>query len=275
MEGFGEAHGAITVLNALATGVGAAIGVDLSVKAFIKKSNETSLITKVNNQLIKIDDSLVQGIIKFFREKYGLRDKLNIEIISEIPPSKGLKSSSAVANSLIIALFDYLGIGYSEEEVLKINVEVSRKTGVSITGALDDASASLLGGLIITNNNDDIIIKRIEIGKYRVLIMYPDYSIETRRLIDINFKPIKPLIEELQERLLAGEWIKTSIFNGIIYSSYLGISPEPIYKALSNNVLTAGLSGTGPAFYTITEPNNEVNPWKMYRDNHFIETYTR
>lgn len=275
-DGYGRAYGAVTILNAFATGIGAALGINTHVEARVKKSSELRIETRFNGEMIDVDTSLVKEILNIFTSKYGLKDELNIFINSYIPPERGLKSSSAVANALIIALFEYLGIGFSNKEVLRINVDASRRSGVSITGALDDAAASLLGGIVITNNKRDEIIGSTSIDKYNVLIIYPEYTIKTIFFAGKNFSIIRPYVSILTKHLLEGDWRTVAVLNGLIYSTYLGLDAKPIYSALESGAYTAGLSGKGPAYFSMgRDIESLIRGWRIYEEYRFIKTTTR
>jgi shikimate kinase len=73
---------------------------------------------------------------------------------SEVPMAAGLKSSSAAANATVLAALDALGVAdeVSREEACRLGVRAAREAGVTVTGAFDDASASMLGGVTVTDN---------------------------------------------------------------------------------------------------------------------------
>ncbi len=275
MEGFGEAYSAVTVLNAFATGLGSAIGINLKVTARVKTASEDHLRVVYRCREIRVDDILVKTIVKYFRKKYNLNSRLKIEIETEIPPKIGLKSSSAVANALIKALTDLIGSGLSEEEILRLNSRLSLEAGVSVTGALDDAAASLYGGLVITDNNRGEILYRRDIGRKEVLIAYPNEARETGIYRSFDFTPIKDIVKAIGEMLLRGLWREAAILNGLVYSGFLGLSPKPILKALEFDAETSGLSGKGPAYYMI-EGDIEGFAGEMAGIGlNTIDTYTR
>ncbi len=276
MEGYGVAYGAITVINAFATGIGAAIGVDLKVETFIKKNIETKVKSYFLGAPINVDMSLIYEIIGFFRSRYSLEDELHIEIHSEIPPERGLKSSSAVANSLITSLFDYLGIQAGEDEVLNINVYTSLQSGVSITGALDDAAASLLGGIAITDNIGWRILKHEPIDQHNVLIAYPSTRVKTSAFRDMDFQPIRNLVRIAIDKLFEGSWREAMTLNGIIYASFLGYDVRPIYLALKQGAEAVSLTGKGPAYAAISHNIDYIRVlWEETMECKFIVTKTR
>lgn len=252
MEGYGVAYGAITVINAFATGIGAAIGVDLKVEVYIKKSLETRIETYYRGKPLSLDLGLVKKILDIFRDIHGFKDRVKVYIDSEIPPEKGLKSSSAVANALILALYDYLDIEFGEREILELNVSASLKSGVSLTGALDDAAASLIGGLVVTDNIGRRILLHKDIGEYDVLITYPERRIATSSFRDVDFSPIKGLIHDITNLLLEGEWETAMTLNGFVYTVFLGYDTKPIHLALRGGVEAVSLSGKGPAYAAVT-----------------------
>lgn len=277
MEGYGCSWGAITVLNAFATGIGAAIGVNLKVDVYVESSLDTKIDTYVNGCRVNVETKLIDEILNIFKQKYGLTDKLNIKIFSEIPPERGLKSSSSVANALILALANYLGLNLDNDTILNINVAASLKSGVSITGALDDAAASLIGGLVITDNVNRKILHIQNIDRYNVLISYPEQRVKTSSLKEIDFNSIKNVVNSIVHILLEGRWKEAMILNGIIYSEFLGYSPKPIFKALEHGAEAAVLSGKGPAYAALAKDVIPImDVWRQcLNDHNFIITRTR
>ena len=80
---------------------------------------------------------------------------MEIEIVSDIPVAMGLKSSSAVSSAGLLAVARASGATRPPLEIAKLSAQVSRETGVSATGAFDDALAGLASGVVVTNNYTD------------------------------------------------------------------------------------------------------------------------
>ncbi len=251
MEGYGESHGAVTIINAFATGFGAALGIDLKTEVYVRKTGEDTIKSYLNGELLMIDHKLVETIIEEFRRIYGLKDNLEINIYTDIPPEIGLKSSSSVANALIIALYDYIGLDYESWDILRLNVDTSLKAGVSKTGALDDAAASLYGGIVFTDNYNRKILYRGANINGEVLIFYRESRNPTRRYIDMEFKMLRKPVERAIDLFKRGFWMDAAILNGLVYASAFGYDLDPLLTSLKLNPLTAGLSGKGPAMYMI------------------------
>lgn len=276
MSGYGRAYGAITVINSFATGYGAAIGINLKTEVFIKKALVTKINTFLFNKKLLINTNLIRNIINLFRKKYGLTDELNVEIYSEIPPEVGLKSSSAVVNAVILGLFDYLGYDIDHMDVLKLNSYISKKSNVSITGAFDDAAASLFGGLVITDNNKNVLIDKKKINKYDVLLTYPHRKVKTIVFKNKDFSPIKGLVNIAYGLLLHGSWEDAMILNGFIYSNFLGYNTIPLLIALKNGAIAVSLNGKGPSYAAITEDVEKIRrEWDKVLKCRFIRCNTR
>ncbi len=141
-----KAFAAGTIVNALATNYGSAFALDLvtNVKLRFENDLKENIVyedgKKVKNQIV---DRLLTAIKK----------KAIVEIESKIPRQSGLGSSSAFMNALILAIFKELNEELNAHTILTMNARISLEMGISYTGAFDDASASLLGGIVVTNNS--------------------------------------------------------------------------------------------------------------------------
>src|ERR671925_1039272 len=93
-------HGAISIVNAVATGKGSALGISLKVVAEVEleKGHGVRFLTG------KDSDRLVNNIIRNTIPKEVIEtNQITINIHSEIPIGYGLKSSSAVSNAVALA----------------------------------------------------------------------------------------------------------------------------------------------------------------------------
>ncbi|MHA1593573.1 MAG: shikimate kinase [Candidatus Baldrarchaeia archaeon] len=279
MRGKGEAYGAITVINAIATGKGAAIGIKLRTEAHIEIVDEDVIEgeIRIDGTEEVCDFDLVRAVKEVVFRKFGIEGGLRVFIRSEIPISRGLKSSSAAANALVSAVLDAIGEKLDPLEVIKLGVEAAKVAGVTITGAFDDACASLLGGLCITDNINTELIKREEVDRLPVVILVPRKRVSKGSLKGVNFKIVAPYVEEAFKLALAGKWRKAMVINGILYAALLGYDTSPIFEALKAGAIAAAVSGTGPAVVAVTEdPEGVREVWEEREDaERIIITETR
>ena len=256
MKGKAEAisHGAATIINAIATGKGAAVGVDLWTKASVTLTDEAGTVkVKILSDSSEnpiLAEKTVEHILKHFgcEKEFGAK----VETQSNIPVARGLKSSSAAANAIALATTTALERSLDDVSVVKLGVDGALDAKVTITGAFDDACASYFGGVVITDNMERKIVKRLEIDEAPVVLFYVPYK--KTYTVGSNVQQMKSVASVVKiaynEALNGNIWAALTL-NGLIYSAALSYDPSPAVDALTAGALAAGLSGTGPAVTAI------------------------
>ncbi|MEM2210810.1 MAG: shikimate kinase [Nitrososphaerales archaeon] len=256
LKGKGIAHGAISIVNAIASGKGGALGIKLKVEAEVEifKGEEISVeILNAKNENLDLAKKSVERVFKALSIS-----NLGAKVItkSEIPIAKGLKSSSAVSNAIILATCAALDKSFDDIDLIKLGVEASLESGVSITGAFDDACASYFGGFVLTDNYSRHIVKLEPSPNHLQVVIYvPEMKLYTKDVNKSNLEKLSPLVNEIFKLAEKGDYWKALTLNGLVYSAALGFSPQPIIDALMNGALAAGLSGKGPAIAAVCEEN--------------------
>ncbi len=97
--------GAATVVNAMACVRGAAFGLGLQTKASVKLDSSMNITATIEGS--SEEDTLlmvycIQEVFEYFNVSYGAR----VRTKSSIPVARGLKSSSAAANAVVLAACD-------------------------------------------------------------------------------------------------------------------------------------------------------------------------
>lgn len=249
MKGVAIAHGAATVINAIATGKGAAFGVGLETKATVELNSSGKVVAELHG-LKDEDDLLARLCIRSVLNLYAPDQSLGAKVTtsSEIPVSRGLKSSSAAANAVIMATLQALDVEMDTVEAVRLGTRCAIEAGVSVTGAFDDACASMLGGLVVTDNHCDQIIKRMAMPEdLRVIIHVPHSQIRKSGLPLERMRLLSPIIDIAYQKVLVGKWPEAMIINSLAYSAALSLDPRMTVDAMQQGAVAAGLSGTGPA----------------------------
>lgn len=258
------AHGAATVVNAIAIGKGAAFGVDLWTKAEVKLTNEPGVISAEITSDPKESTLLIEKTVRRVLQRFNLEKSFGAKVKtnSNIPIAKGLKSSSAAANATALATTAALGKTLDDLETVKIGVEAAFDAKVTVTGAFDDACASYFGGLVITDNQKRKLITQLSLpNDLTVLFHVPPQKAYTANS-DVNrLKTIKPLVEMAFEKALEGKVWEALTLNGLIYSSASNFNTSIAIDALASGAVAAGLCGKGPAV-TAVVPNDKVESVK-------------
>jgi shikimate kinase len=241
-------HGAVSIVNAIATGNGSSLGISLRVTAEVElaRGHGVRFLTGKN------DDRLVNNIIRNTLPKEMIESNLIIiKVKSEIPIGFGLKSSSAVSNVVALACSELA----KEEEVddyavLDAAVRASLDAKVSITGAYDDATACYFGGFTVTDNYSRRLIRREEAPENLYAIIFLPRN--TPRRGDVHrLNNLSDLFTDAFRLAEAGEYWKAMKLNGVLASAALGSTYLPVMAAIERGALAAGLSGNGPSIAAV------------------------
>jgi shikimate kinase len=242
-------HGAISIVNALATCSGCALGISLRVTAEADlRSGEGIRSQTVNEKLIS---NIVYNTIP---KEILAENSVYISIESEIPMGFGLKSSSAVSDAVALACSKLVKEEIEDYVVLDRAVLASLDAGVTITGAYDDSSACYFGGFVVTNNRTHEIIHHQEAPhSLSVIIFIPN---ATRRGNMSKVDTMSNLFGEAFKFATAGEYWKAMNLNGMLLSTSLSAEYEPVLKAIQGGALAASISGNGPAIAAVSNEEN-------------------
>ncbi|MCW3977447.1 MAG: shikimate kinase [Candidatus Bathyarchaeota archaeon] len=272
MNGKAEAlsHGAATIINAIATGKGAAIGVDLWTKARVKLTDEAGIIESTIMSDPTEDSVLIKKTVGRVLQYFNLEGKFGakVETWSNIPIARGLKSSSAAGNAITLAIVAALKKHLDDITTVRLGIEAAIDAKVTITGAFDDACASYFGGGVVTDNVKRRIVKRFKIAEDLVVLFYVPAKKTYTVSSDISrMKGVAPLVKIAYKEALKGNYWVALTLNGLICSSALGYDPSIAVDALMTGALAAGLSGTGPAVTAIVSDERidvVKDAWQKY-----------
>ncbi|MFB6105742.1 MAG: shikimate kinase [Halobacteriaceae archaeon] len=252
MDGRAEAPAAGTVLNALATGRGSAFAIDEYVSATVRLDDSEAVTGEVAGAP-EADTALVERCVELALAACDADHGGHVRTESDVPMAGGLKSSSAAANAAVLATLDALDATASLERVdaARLGVQAARETGVAVTGAFDDASASMLGGLTVTNNREDALLVRDEVD-WDVLVWTPaERAFSADADVD-RCERIAPMADLVGELALAGRYEEAMTVNGLAFCAALEFPTDPLVAALPD-AAGVSLSGTGPSYTAVGE----------------------
>jgi len=247
LRGVGRAYGAVSIVNAISTGYGAALGIKLRTEAVVELVPEEGFSLTINGE--PGDPSLAVEVVKTIAKHFGLEvSGCRVSTTSNIPMAVGLKSSSSAAVAIASAFVNAFQERLEAEVLLSLVAEASVRSGTSITGAMDDAAACMLGGIVATDNlKRRILMREKAAGELMTVIHVPPGKIFTRDFPRRRLDPVKELVATAFSMVLRGEYWKAMTLNGLLHSAALGLPTDPALEALRAGALAAGLSGTGPA----------------------------
>jgi shikimate kinase len=271
MKTISVCHGAATIVNAIATGKGAAFGIGLETRASVELDDSGIIKAKIKGAGDE-DTSLMLAAVRNVLSCFGVDYGAKVETESNIPIARGLKSSSAAANAVVLA---------TTAAVLRMNprlrrpddlalinlgVDAALEAGVTITGAFDDAAASYFGGYVVTDNNKRKIMRLGRMKPYKVLLFVPEEKSYTAKVNVARTKLLEKEILAAWELALDGDILSAMKLNGILYSAVLDQDPAVALAALDAGAVSAGLCGKGPAVAALVDgsPRKVASAWKAF-----------
>ncbi len=251
--GHAVCRGAFTIINGIATGNGGACGVDLRLMARFELTDKPGEVGfRALGPLVGPgpDDSLARACIAKLLTMTGQGDSLgaHVETVSEIPSSRGLKSSSAAANAIIMAGLNALGRDMEPLDVVQMGVDCCMDAGVTLTGAFDDAVATMFGGAVLTDNEQRSIVSWPDVRDDLIIhFLVPQWTITKASLHREDFAPAREEVQRAFDLATAGDLANAITLNGRAYAPILGVDNGPADAALAAGAWAAGMTGTGPA----------------------------
>lgn len=246
-------HGAVSIVNAIATGKGATLGISLNVESIIEASQGSGIIFE--NKESSLSSRLIRSVIEKAVPKNELaKSKLRILLKSEIPSGYGLKSSSAISSVISLACAKLFRPEIDDIEVLRHGVQASIETKVSITGAYDDACACYFGGFIVTDNHNLKIVKSEKAPEDLSAVIFIPKS---RKRGNVNkLKILKGVFEQAWSLANNSDYWNAMLLNGLATSTILNSDPRILTDLVEAGALSASVSGNGPSIAAISKKEN-------------------
>jgi shikimate kinase len=253
MRSLSTVHGAISIVNAVATGFGSALGISLKVQVEIVAERGYG-ITFRSGECTPMIRHIINNILP---EDFVKENHLKVLISSEIPTGVGLKSSSAVSCAMALACAGLVDNKINDTYVINSAINGSLFAKTTITGAYDDSAACYYGGFVTTDNLGRKLLKTDPCSADLVAIIQVP---EKRQRGDISkLKLVSNLYSDAFNLAYAGDYWKAMILNGLLTSSMLVENYLPARLALENGALAAGVTGNGPAVAAVAYRENVPN----------------
>jgi shikimate kinase len=254
-------HGAISIVNAIATQKGATLGIELKVDAIVETSPGKGISIKSENK--SLSSRLINKTIEKIVPRRELEEnKIEITLESDIPTGYGLKSSSAISSAVSLACSKIFKPKLTDRQILLAGVEASIESKVSITGAYDDACSCYYGGFNVTDNAKR---NRIHAEKCTDDLIAVIFIPKNRRRGNLqNLKILSAIFENAWELAKKSDYWNAMNINGLATAAILNSDPKIIINLLEQGALAASVSGNGPSIAAITKKEDEINIKKIF-----------
>jgi shikimate kinase len=254
-------HGAVSIVNAIATGKGATLGISLNVEAEIHATPGIGLYFE--NKESSLSSRLIRAVMERAIPKTDLeKNKITVLVKSEIPSGYGLKSSSAISSVVSLACAKLFKPKITDSEILRYGVEASIQTKVSITGAFDDACACYFGGFVVTDNTNLKIIKLEKAPEDLVAVIFIPRS--RKRGNVKKLKILEGVFSQAWTLASNSDYWNAMMLNGLATSTILNSDPRVITDLVESGALAASVSGNGPSIAAITKKENISGVKKVF-----------
>lgn len=248
-------HGAVSIVNAIATGKGATLGISLGIEATVETQPGKGIIFE--NKESNLSSRLIRNVVETSVPKSELeKNKITIFVKSEIPSGYGLKSSSAISSVVSLACARIFRPKASDLDILRDGVHASIKSKVSITGAFDDACACYFGGFVVTDNSNIKIIKSEKASEDLTAVIFIPKS--RRRGNVKKLKTLNGVFSQAWDLANKSDYWNAMILNGLATSAILGSDPKILTDLLDSGSLGASVSGNGPAIAAVAK-NDKIS----------------
>jgi shikimate kinase len=262
VHGVAESSAAITVVNALPTGVGAAAGIELRARVEVElhpagSSGKWDVRIPEDARTPLVVASLTEALRRFAPGSAG---KGELSIRSEIPEARGLKSSSAVSSAIVLAVARATDSEISSIDVARLSASASVEAGVSATGAFDDALAGLSTGVVVTDNRRRELLASLEIPTdLKVAVFIPRGTHRPSPEWAEVFAAEAASGHTAADAALRGDWKEAMRENTALVERVMRYDYGALRTELHNcGAVACGVSGMGPALVAVA-PHQRVD----------------
>ncbi|MGC8630979.1 MAG: shikimate kinase [Thermoprotei archaeon] len=155
----------------------------------------------------------------------------------------------------LLKIFGVNENNYREAFPPYLSAILSKASGLSVTGALDDATAAYWGGVSFTDNTRMRIIKVVQPPKEVSVIIGVGGK---RRVIDrVRLMSFADNFKRAFALAYSGDLYRAMNISGRTVAEAMGYDPEPILGAYQRGALASGITGNGPAYFAIVAEGDE------------------
>lgn len=260
MIGHGRGTAAITILNALFTGTGAAAGIDLVAEATVHLTAARATTIEIADRAT--DTPLARATVAAALTEWGGSQPYaaQLTVRSHIPVAKGLKSSSGVGVAIARATADALDRSPSSLEVARLSADVAQRIGLSATGAFDDCLAAAESGVQVTENATRRRVRADAVGEgWRVLLAVPPSEHRPSPEFRGAFLAMAPQAAIAESAARGGDFWTAMRENTALVERAMRYEYGAVRRELDEaRAIAAGVSGMGPALAAVVLPANEA-----------------
>ncbi len=241
-------HGAISIVNAIATGRGATLGTEQRVSATAEAAPGRGIILQTERGAVR--SRLVSKTVERVLPGRILgKNRITVRLESDIPTGCGLKSSSAISSAVALACARLFRTRMDDQKILLAGVGASIQAKVSMTGAYDDACACYFGGFNVTDNYRRRRVLHERGPRNMAVVIFMPKSKGRGNIRKL--KTLGMVFERAWGLAKNADYWDAMVINGLATSAILDSDPKIITDLLERGALGASVSGNGPAIAAV------------------------
>lgn len=216
-----------------------------------------------------VDKNTASFAVQLLQKKIDSSQGIDLFIEKGISLGSGMGSSAASAVAAVVAVNELLGNPLTKEELAPFTIQAEGLASGNAHG--DNVLPSLLGGIVLIHSNDPIRIKELPVPEELYCgILDPDLQIFTKEAREI-------LPKEIQQKEVIRQVADMGAFVSSLYSADLDLMKaclrdvlaepyrqkliphydEVITAAKAHDIIHIGISGSGPAIFTLAADEKE------------------
>ncbi len=229
--------------------------VNLYDMVYIRKMQAQGIKMKTNLRWLPSDERNIayQGV-KLFKEAYGIKSGISIELSKRIPVAAGLAGGSSNAAAALIGMRQLFGLKIRDQELMELGVKL---------GA--DVPYCILKGTALAEGIGDILTPLPPMPPCYVLLAKPKVSVSTGTVFrDLNVSDIKnhPPTHEVISAIKNKDIHKIAANIGNVLET-VTIKRHPVIQTikdvmLDHHALGAMMSGSGPTVFGLYQSKNQA-----------------
>ncbi len=258
-ERHGSAWGAISFLNAIPTGVGAAAAISLTLEAtvsFVEGASPSSAGARNERDPLP---PLVRAVVETVREAHphlpgGIP---RVRLRSSIPSARGLKSSSALAVAIARAMLQGEPSPPRPEHLATLSADASLRSHQSVTGAFDDAMACARGGVVVAHVHHRKVLFVGDLPSHLAPVLWipPETHPPAAKLRE-RWQEVPAELSEAIDLACRGDYLRAMGPNTRAVERALGYDYSALHRRGRDlGALASGVSGNGPAVAFVVPRN--------------------
>ncbi|MDT8336537.1 MAG: 4-(cytidine 5'-diphospho)-2-C-methyl-D-erythritol kinase [Candidatus Izemoplasmatales bacterium] len=230
-----------------------------------------TVIIKSNDLFLSSQENIVIQVAKYMLKTYKIRTGIEIKIDKKIPFGAGLAGNSADSAAVIKGINELFSLNLS----LKTMKEIGLMYGADIPYCLTDSPA------FVSGVGDEIEAIKLDLAKYRLLLVNPCEYISTRDVFALGdksnyiIKDINVIKENIKDKKI--EDLITNLHNSLedIVTKNFEVMNN-FRDMLINELGSFGLvmTGSGSSFIKIITENDDFSEFiAKYKDKYLVKIH--